>query len=99
LSGNNPKTHQFPFATYNREPLYENYREYGERKQRAVIRNLKGRGAFSHRQQMENDKPLWVEYDLAKEKRQMKKGPRCKANKTTTSRRKKDEVGRNAGSI
>lgn len=81
LSGGNKKPHQFPLVTYNNEPLYENYLEHEERERRVVVRNLKGRKAFSHHQQMESYKPLWVEHDLAKEQRQIERDGDAKRGK------------------
>ena len=72
-SSSSNKKPRFPLVTYDKEPMYENSLEHGERKNRVVVRNLKGRKAFSHHQQMESDKPLWVEHDLAKEQRQARR--------------------------
>ncbi|RDL34478.1 uncharacterized protein BP5553_07606 [Venustampulla echinocandica] len=54
-----------PPVTYGKSPLYENSFENEESKRQVIVRNINGREAFSHRQQ--------VEHDLAKERRQRKR--------------------------
>jgi hypothetical protein len=78
LVGINKKAHQFPLAIYDKEPLYENSLE---RERRVVVRNLRGREAFSSHQQMESDKQLWVEHDLAMEQRQIERDGNAKRGK------------------
>jgi hypothetical protein len=93
LSDSNKKRHQFPLVTYDKEPLYEDCPEPEEKERRVVVRNLKGRKAFSHHQQMESEKPLWVEHDLAKEKRQIRRDGDAKRGKL------RPRAGKNAKSV
>jgi hypothetical protein len=86
LGGSNKKPHQsplvtYPLVTYDKEPLYENCLEHENKERRVVVRNLKGAKAFSHHQQMESDKRLWVEHNLATEQRQIERDGDAKRGK------------------